>query len=103
MAALKRAALKRAALKRRRTEMAALKLAKSNEIYDVKPWDDTIDIKDIEEKVRFIKCDGLVWGASKILPVAYAFRNSRTTLTFSTTSLKRDLHRTILILWNCGY
>uniref|UniRef100_A0A914HL38 Translation elongation factor EF1B beta/delta subunit guanine nucleotide exchange domain-containing protein n=1 Tax=Globodera rostochiensis TaxID=31243 RepID=A0A914HL38_GLORO len=35
------------------------------------PWDDTIDIKDIEEKVRFIKGDGLVWGASKILPVAF--------------------------------
>uniref|UniRef100_A0A183BNH4 Elongation factor 1-beta n=1 Tax=Globodera pallida TaxID=36090 RepID=A0A183BNH4_GLOPA len=46
-------------------------IAKSNVIYDVKPWDDTIEIKDIEEKVRSIKCDGLIWGASKILPVAF--------------------------------
>lgn len=46
-------------------------IAKSNVIYDVKPWDDTIDIKEIEENVRSIQCDGLVWGASKILPVAF--------------------------------
>ncbi|KAL3072703.1 hypothetical protein niasHS_017677 [Heterodera schachtii] len=46
-------------------------VAKSNVIYDVKPWDDTIDIKEIEAKVRSVQCDGLVWGASKILPVAF--------------------------------
>lgn len=46
-------------------------IAKSNVIYDVKPWDDTIDVKDIEAKVREIKTDGLVWGSSKILPVAF--------------------------------
>jgi elongation factor 1-delta len=46
-------------------------IAKSNIIYDVKPWDDTIDAKDIEKEVRKIEMDGLVWGASKVLPVAY--------------------------------
>lgn len=46
-------------------------IAKSNVIYDVKPWDDTIDIKEIEKQVRTIQCDGLVWGTSKILPVAF--------------------------------
>lgn len=49
-------------------------IAKSNIIYDVKPWDDTIETKDIEEKVRQIECDGLVWGASKILPVAFGIK-----------------------------
>jgi elongation factor 1-beta len=34
-------------------------------------WDDTIDIKEIEKQVRTIQCDGLVWGTSKILPVAF--------------------------------
>lgn len=46
-------------------------IAKSNIIYDVKPWDDTIDLKEIEKHVRSIATDGLVWGASKILPIAY--------------------------------
>ncbi|KAL3111613.1 hypothetical protein niasHT_016590 [Heterodera trifolii] len=46
-------------------------VAKSNVIYDVKPWDDTIDIKDIEANVRSIECEGLVWGTSRILPVAF--------------------------------
>ncbi|KAH7675989.1 elongation factor 1 delta, partial [Aphelenchoides avenae] len=49
-------------------------IAKSNIIYDVKPWDDTIDVKDIETKVREIEKDGLVWGASKILPVAFGIK-----------------------------
>ncbi len=40
-------------------------IAKSNIIYDVKPWDDTIDTKEIETQVRKIEADGLVWGASK--------------------------------------
>uniref|UniRef100_A0A0N5A1R8 EF1_GNE domain-containing protein n=1 Tax=Parastrongyloides trichosuri TaxID=131310 RepID=A0A0N5A1R8_PARTI len=46
-------------------------IAKSNIIYDVKPWDDQIKISDIEEKIRNIEKDGLVWGASKVLPVAF--------------------------------
>jgi elongation factor 1-beta len=46
-------------------------IAKSNIIYDVKPWDDTIDIDDIEKAVRSIEMDGLVWGASKKVPVAF--------------------------------
>uniref|UniRef100_A0A915EI49 Ubiquitin-like protease family profile domain-containing protein n=1 Tax=Ditylenchus dipsaci TaxID=166011 RepID=A0A915EI49_9BILA len=46
-------------------------IAKSTVIYDVKPWDDTIDVKQIEEKVRAIEKDGLVWGTSKVVPVAY--------------------------------
>uniref|UniRef100_A0A914W3Z2 Elongation factor 1-beta n=1 Tax=Plectus sambesii TaxID=2011161 RepID=A0A914W3Z2_9BILA len=46
-------------------------IAKSNIIFDVKPWDDTIDIKEIEKQVRSIETDGLVWGAGKIVPIAY--------------------------------
>ena len=46
-------------------------IAKSNIIYDIKPWDDTINIDDIEKAVRSIEMDGLVWGASKKVPIAY--------------------------------
>jgi len=46
-------------------------IAKSNIIFDVKPWDDTINIADIEKNVRSIETDGLVWGAGKVVPIAY--------------------------------
>ena len=32
---------------------------------EVKPWDDETDMKKLEECVRSISCDGLVWGACK--------------------------------------
>jgi len=46
-------------------------IAKSNVILDVKPWDDETDMKLMEEKVRSINCDGMVWGVSKLVPLAY--------------------------------
>lgn len=46
-------------------------IAKSNIILDVKPWDDETDMKKLESCVRAIKMDGLVWGASKLVPLAY--------------------------------
>jgi elongation factor 1-beta len=46
-------------------------IAKSSILLDVKPWDDETDMKKMEELVRAIKMDGLVWGASKFVPVGY--------------------------------
>jgi len=46
-------------------------IAKSNVIFDVKPWDDSIEINDIEKAVRSIALDGLLWGASKTVPIAF--------------------------------
>ncbi|KAK0179566.1 hypothetical protein PV327_005307 [Microctonus hyperodae] len=46
-------------------------IAKSNIILDVKPWDDETDMKMLETEVRKIECDGLLWGASKLMPLAY--------------------------------
>ncbi|XP_024083776.1 translation initiation factor IF-2-like isoform X2 [Cimex lectularius] len=54
----------------RKSKKPAL-IAKSNIILDVKPWDDETDMKKMEEEVRKIKTDGLVWGASKLVPLAY--------------------------------
>jgi hypothetical protein len=36
-------------------------VARSAIVLDVKPWDDTTDMKELEEKVRAIKMDGLEW------------------------------------------
>ncbi|KRZ71510.1 Elongation factor 1-beta [Trichinella papuae] len=49
-------------------------VAKSNIILDVKPWDDETDLKLMEESIRKIETDGLIWGPSKILPVAYGVK-----------------------------
>lgn len=46
-------------------------IAKSSVLLDVKPWDDETDMKKMEEHVRSIVMDGLVWGAAKLVPVGY--------------------------------
>lgn len=46
-------------------------IAKSNVILDVKPWDDETDMKLMESKVREIVHDGLLWGAAKLVPLAF--------------------------------
>jgi len=46
-------------------------IAKSNIILDVKPWDDETDMVEVEKLVRTIECDGLKWGASKMVKIAY--------------------------------
>jgi Translation elongation factor EF-1beta len=46
-------------------------IAKSNIILDVKPWGDDTDMKEMEKQVRAIQMDGLLWGASKLAPLAY--------------------------------
>ncbi|XP_032669667.1 probable elongation factor 1-delta isoform X3 [Odontomachus brunneus] len=46
-------------------------IAKSNIILDVKPWDDETDMKEMESEVRKIETDGLLWGASKLVPLAF--------------------------------
>lgn len=46
-------------------------IAKSSIILDVKPWDDETDMKEMEKHVRSIEMDGLLWGASKLVPVGY--------------------------------
>ena len=46
-------------------------IAKSSIILDVKPWDDETDMKEMENQVRSIVMDGLLWGASKLVPVGY--------------------------------
>lgn len=46
-------------------------IAKSSIVLDVKPWDDETDMKAMEVQVRTIAMDGLVWGASKLVPVGY--------------------------------
>lgn len=49
-------------------------VAKSSVVLDVKPWDDETDMKLLEEGVRNINMEGLLWGASKLVPVGYGIK-----------------------------
>ncbi|KAJ8389036.1 hypothetical protein AAFF_G00124330 [Aldrovandia affinis] len=49
-------------------------IAKSSILLDVKPWDDETDMVKLEECVRSVQADGLLWGSSKLLPVGYGIK-----------------------------
>jgi len=62
----------------KKTKKPAL-IAKSNVILDVKPWDDETDMGVLEQEVRKITMDGLMWGASKLVPVGYGIKKLQIT------------------------
>lgn len=49
-------------------------IAKSSILLDIKPWDDETDMKAMEAGVRAISADGLLWGASKLIDVAFGIK-----------------------------
>ncbi|KII90072.1 hypothetical protein PLICRDRAFT_174864 [Plicaturopsis crispa FD-325 SS-3] len=54
--------------------------AKSVVTLEVKPWDDETDMKALEECVRSIVQDGLVWGASTLVPIGYGIKKLQITV-----------------------
>jgi elongation factor 1-beta len=40
----------------------------------VKPWDDETDMAELEKHVRSVEMDGLLWGVSKLVPLAYGIK-----------------------------
>merc|ERR1739847_249322 len=46
-------------------------IAKTSVLFDVKPWDDETDMDAMLKEVKTIETEGLVWGASKLVPVGY--------------------------------
>ncbi|XP_062115967.1 elongation factor 1-delta 1-like [Humulus lupulus] len=54
---------------------------KSSVLLDVKPWDDETDMKKLEEAVRSVHLDGLLWGASKLVAVGYGIKKLQIMLT----------------------
>merc|ERR1712113_353063 len=46
-------------------------IAKTSVLLDVKPWDDETDHDQMLASVKSIEMDGLLWGASKLIPIGY--------------------------------
>jgi len=65
-------------------------IAKSVVTLEVKPWDDETDMKALEESVRSIEVDGLVWGASKLVPIGYGIRKLQITLVVEDEKVSLD-------------
>ncbi|RNF01825.1 25 kDa translation elongation factor 1-beta [Trypanosoma rangeli] len=49
-------------------------IAKSSILFDVKPWDDTVDLEALAKKLHAIERDGLLWGDHKLVPVAFGVK-----------------------------
>jgi elongation factor 1-beta len=47
---------------------------------EVKPWDDETDMQALEDSVRSIEQEGLVWGASKLVAVGYGIKKLQITV-----------------------
>ncbi|MCJ1338227.1 Translation elongation factor 1 beta [Bachmanniomyces sp. S44760] len=71
------------AVKQREANLAAYKKKKETKVkpaaksivtLDIKPWDDETDMKELETNVRSIEMDGLVWGASTLVPVGFGIK-----------------------------
>ncbi|KAK5659263.1 hypothetical protein OQA88_1355 [Cercophora sp. LCS_1] len=64
--------------------------AKSIVTLDVKPWDDETDMKALEESVRGIEKDGLVWGASKLVAVGFGIKKLQINLVVEDDKVSLD-------------
>ena len=49
-------------------------IAKSSILMDIKPFDDETDLEELAKKLKSIEKDGLLWGAHKLVPVAYGVK-----------------------------
>ncbi|KAG1797088.1 uncharacterized protein HD556DRAFT_272762 [Suillus plorans] len=54
--------------------------AKSVVTLEVKPWDDETDMQALEDSVRSIEQEGLVWGASTLVAVGYGIKKLQITV-----------------------
>nr|POE71363.1 elongation factor 1-beta [Quercus suber] len=64
--------------------------AKSIVTLDVKPWDDETDMKGLEDSVRSIHKDGLVWGASKLVAVGFGIKKLQINLVVEDDKISLD-------------
>ncbi|KAJ3542337.1 hypothetical protein NMY22_g3542 [Coprinellus aureogranulatus] len=65
-------------------------VAKSVVTLEVKPWDDETDMEALEKAVRSIEQDGLVWGASKLVPIGYGIKKLQITLVVEDEKVSLD-------------
>jgi len=65
-------------------------IAKSNIILDIKPWDDETPLEKMEESVRSIEMDGLLWGTAKFIAVGYGIKKLQITCVIEDDKISMD-------------
>ncbi|KAK4229211.1 translation elongation factor 1 beta [Podospora fimiseda] len=75
---------------RKKKEAKPKTTAKSVVTLDVKPWDDETNMEELEAAVRGIEKDGLVWGASKLVPVGFGIRKLQINLVVEDEKISLD-------------
>ncbi|KAK4124295.1 hypothetical protein N657DRAFT_571835 [Parathielavia appendiculata] len=75
---------------RKKKEAKPKVAAKSIVTLDVKPWDDETDMVGLEAAVRGIEKDGLVWGASKLIPVGFGIKKLQINLVVEDEKISLD-------------
>ena len=49
-------------------------IAKSSILMDIKPWEAEQDLEELAKKLKSVEKDGLLWGAHKLVPVAFGVK-----------------------------
>merc|ERR1712176_910643 len=65
-------------------------IAKSNIILDIKPWDDETPLDKLEECVRSVTMDGLLWGTGKFVAVGYGIKKLQITCVVEDDKVSTD-------------
>jgi len=64
--------------------------AKSIVTLDVKPWDDETDMKELENSVRSIEKDGLVWGGSQLIAIGFGIKKLQINMVIEDDKISLD-------------
>lgn len=56
------------------TKKKAAVIAKSSILMDIKPWEAETDLEALATKLKAIEKDGLLWGAHKLVPIAFGVK-----------------------------
>merc|ERR1719413_11317 len=65
-------------------------IAKSNIILDIKPWDDETPLEKLEESIRSITMDGLLWGTGKFVAIGYGIKKLQITCVIEDDKVMMD-------------
>merc|ERR1711908_236753 len=65
-------------------------IAKSNIILDIKPWDDETSMAKLEECIRSIFMDGLLWGTGKLVAIGYGIKKLQITCVIEDDKVMMD-------------
>merc|ERR1712227_1140241 len=65
-------------------------IAKSNIILDIKPWDDESPLEKLEECIRSISMDGLLWGTGKFVAIGYGIKKLQITCVIEDDKVMMD-------------